>query len=77
MIKMALPPYLWPGLWPGTLPRAGINDGQTMDNSWINASSREFTVSGIGCAYRAELILGKLADSLLIVLGCLSYNINS
>ena len=39
--------------------RAGINDGQTMDNSWINASSREFTVSSIGCAYRAELILGR------------------
>ena len=38
---------------------AGINDGQTMDNSWINASSREFTVSSIGCAYRAELILGR------------------
>ena len=27
-----------------------------MDNPWINASSREFTVSSIGCAYRAELI---------------------
>ena len=44
---------------------AGINDGQTMDNSWtthgplINASSLEFTVSSIGCAYRAELILGR------------------
>ena len=36
-----------------------INDGQTMDNSRINASSREFTVSSIGCAYRAELILGR------------------
>ena len=38
---------------------AGINDGQTMDNPWINTSSREFTVSSIGCAYRAELILGR------------------
>ena len=38
---------------------AGINDGQTMDNSWINTSSREFTVSSIGCAYHAELILGR------------------
>ena len=38
---------------------AGINDGQTMDNSLINASSGEFTVSSIGCAYRAELILGR------------------
>ena len=27
-----------------------------MDNSWINASSRELTVSSIGCASRAELI---------------------
>ena len=35
------------------------NEGQTMDNSWINALSREFTVSSIGCAYRAELILGR------------------
>ena len=35
------------------------NDGQTMDNPWINAASREFTVSSIGCAYRAELILGR------------------
>ena len=35
------------------------NDGQTMDNSWINASSLEFTVSSIGCAYRAEFILGR------------------
>ncbi len=35
------------------------NDGQLMDNPWINASSREFTVSSIGCAYRAELILGR------------------
>ena len=34
------------------------NDGQLLDNPWINASSREFTVSSIGCAYRAELILG-------------------
>ena len=38
---------------------AGINDGQLMDNPWINASSREVTVSSIGCAYRAELILGR------------------
>ena len=35
------------------------NDGQLMDNPWINASSREFTDSSIGCAYRAELILGR------------------
>ena len=35
------------------------NGGQTMDNPWINAASREFTVSSIGCAYRAELILGR------------------
>ena len=41
------------------LEGAGINDVQTMDNSWINASSREFTVSSIGCAYRAKLILGR------------------
>ena len=38
---------------------AGINDGQLMDKPWINASSREFTVSSVGCAYRAELILGR------------------
>ena len=45
---------------------AGINDGQTMDKPWtndgqliINASSREVTVSSIGCAFRAELILGR------------------
>ena len=30
-----------------------------MDDPWINGSSREFTVSITGCAYRAELILGR------------------
>ena len=35
-----------------------------MDDPWINGSSREFTVSITGCAYRAELML---ADSLLVM----------
>ena len=42
-----------------TVDKRWTNDGQTMDNPWINAASREFTVSSIGCAYRAELILGR------------------
>ena len=33
--------------------------GRNMDEPWINGSSREFTVSITGCAYRAELILGR------------------
>ena len=45
--------------WTMRRPMAGINGGQTMDNPWINAASREFTVSSIACAYRAELILGR------------------
>ena len=32
---------------------------ETWDDPWINGSSREFTVSITGCAYRAELILGR------------------
>ena len=31
-----------------------------MDDTWINGSSREFTVSITGCAYRAELILDTM-----------------
>ena len=56
---------------------AGINDGQTMDNSWINGKTpRVVSLPSLVSAVRIAQNW-YLADSLLIVLGCLSYNINS